>query len=107
MVCIENRNTGDFKVITRAEAAARAIALNQELKYMDYPDERTELCNCVVNLCEAVKEAKRQGDPTDPAVRRDRLKSMRKVSMVKHDGGVILKPSEQTLVSRYFKNLSI
>ena len=82
MICIENQNNGDFKVITRAEAAARAIALNEELRYMQYPDERDELSRCVVNLCEAVKEGKRQGDPTNIEVRKQRIKDRRKICML-------------------------
>lgn len=114
MVCIERQDTGDFRCLTRAEAAARAIALNGELAYVEYPDEREELSRCVVALAEAVKEAKRQGDPTDPAVRRERLKSMRKVSMLtggSTGGGVLLKPSEEIAVagplSKRFRNISI
>ena len=82
VICIEDQNTGNFVTITRAEAAARAIAFNGELPYITYPDERKELCDCVVALCEAVKEARSQGDPTDPEVTKDRVKSNRKVSLI-------------------------
>lgn len=82
LICIENQLDGNFKAITRAEAVARAICLNDELKFMDYPDERDELCKCVVNLGEAVKEAKRQGDPTNPDVRKQLIKDRKKVSVL-------------------------
>ena len=104
VICLENQDSGEFKAISRAEAAARAIALNAELQYIDFPDERRELSNCVIALCAAVKEAKRQGDPTDPEVVKDRIKSLRKAAMVtgavKSDGGIILG-------SQRFTNLTI
>lgn len=83
LICVEDQRDGDFKVITRAEAAARAITFNEELKYSDtYPSERDELCKCVCNLRDAVKEAKHQGDPTDPEVRRHRIRDAKKVSIL-------------------------
>lgn len=106
MVCLENVDNGDFRAITRAEAAARAIALNEELRFIEYPSERDELSRCIQNLCEVVKEAKRQGDPTNPAVRRDRIKSLRKPALItgpSSDGGVILDGS----ISKRFRSLSI
>jgi hypothetical protein len=86
MICIENQNNGDFKVITRMEAAARAITLNDELPHMAYADERDELCKCVVELCEAIKEGKRQGDPMNPEVRKQRIRDSRKVSLLMGPG---------------------
>jgi hypothetical protein len=108
MICIENQLDGDFKVLTRQEAAARAIALNRELPYIDYPDERVELSNCVCNLCEAIKEAKRQGDPDDPNVRRDRIRSMQKVSMITGDVKLI-KSSSITMgsISSRFSQIQV
>lgn len=87
LVCIEDQRNGEYKVITRAEAAARAIAFNAELQNYSYPSERDELCRCVCNLCEAVKEAKRQGDPTDPEVRRSRIKDAKKASILLSGSG--------------------
>lgn len=99
LVCIEDQISGSFKALTRAEAAARAVALNAELPYMQYPSERDELCNCVVNLCEAVKEAKRQGDPTDPNVRRQLVKDQRKVSMLIEGHNPIPPVSSGTIIN--------
>jgi hypothetical protein len=108
MICIEKRDTGAFRVLTRAEAAARAIALNQELKYMDdYPSDRKELSDCVVALCEAVKEAKRQGDPTKPEVARQILKQARKATMITGpslDGAQIIGAGS---ISKHFRNIQI
>lgn len=83
LICVEDQRNGAFKVMTRAEAAARTIALNGELSIASYyPSEKDELLKCVCNLAEAVKEAKRQGDPTDPDVRRQRIKDIHKVSIL-------------------------
>lgn len=108
MICIENQLNGNYKVIPRAEAAARAIALNAELPLMQYADEKQELCNCVVDLCEAVKEAKTQGDPILQKVRQQRLKDSRKHSIILSDGGVILTPKQSSQnLSERFKKLEI
>ena len=82
LICIENQNNGDFKVITRAEAAARIICLNDELPHFQYADERDELCRCVVNMCEAIKEAKRQGDPTNPEVAKQLIREKKRTSVL-------------------------
>lgn len=107
LICIENQCNGDFKVITRAEAAARAISLNEELRYMDYPSERDELTKCVVNLCEAIKEGRRQGDPTDPEVRKQLIRDRRKISVLMPAGtsssssiGMVPGVGVGTLISR-------
>src|SRR5437764_38910 len=82
MICIEDQRDGDFKCLSRTEAFERAKIFNEELRHTTYPDERDELCRCVVGLRDAYFEAKTQGDPTDPIVRKQKLKDMRKVSMV-------------------------
>lgn len=120
MICLENRNTGNFKVLARAEAAARAIALNEEMQYITYPDERDELLKCICELAEAVKEAKRQGDPTDPEVRRQRIKDNKKVSFMIERESVAPEPpafphldkapffnKSGYIISDRFKNLQI
>lgn len=103
VVCIEDQDTGNFKAITRAEAAARAICFNGELPYMDFPSEKYELSQCVVNLCEAIKEAKRQGDPTDPEVRKQLVKDKRKVSVLMDTSSG---PSSAELLSNQLRNNS-
>jgi hypothetical protein len=55
-----------FTAATRAEFAARIIALNDQAKHEKYADEREELFTFVEQACKAVKEAKHQGDPMDP-----------------------------------------
>lgn len=95
LIYLENRDTGDFKAISRADAAARAIMFNDELRRDDgfYPDERTELSNCICNLCEAVKEAKHQGDPFDPEAAKQRAKESHNPSvLIGTDGDAYLQP---------------
>lgn len=83
MICIEDQRDGDFKVLTRAEGAARAVALNAELSHMNtHPNDRDELCKAVVGMAACVKEAKTQGDPTNVEVRRQKIRDNRRVSML-------------------------
>jgi hypothetical protein len=82
LICIENQKTGEFKVIKRLDATLRAIALNAELAFTEYPSDRDELMRCVVALCEAVKEARRQGDPSNPEVAMQKIKDARKTSLI-------------------------
>ena len=55
-----------FKIETRAEFATRAIMLNEMARGWKWHDERHEFNKAVENMVAVVKEAKRQGDPTDP-----------------------------------------
>lgn len=68
-----------FAVATRAEFAARAIALNDQARGEKYADERWELNNLVVEMCSAVKDAKRQGDPMDPQAAKQKAYDNRKL----------------------------
>ncbi len=83
MVCIEDQRDGDFKVLSRAEAAARAIAFNEEVRYMNaHPSDRDEMLRMVVALASCVKEAKTQGDPENPEVRKHKIKAAKKTTMI-------------------------
>lgn len=80
LVHIEDQRDGSYVSLSAAEAFARAISFNQEVKAaaadtsltdrVMYPDERAEILKMVVDLMACVKEARRQGDPTDPEVSR-------------------------------------
>ncbi len=70
LIRIEDQLTGEFNSITRKEALLRAKAINEEISNVVYGDEREELHRAVENLIEVVKEAKAQGDPTNPEVLR-------------------------------------
>lgn len=72
-VWIEDQRDGEFKSMTSAEFAARAIAFGRSLKekwHCFYEDERTELSNCVQAMCACVKETFDQGDPHQEGVSR-------------------------------------
>lgn len=81
LIHIEDQRDGDYKVLSRAEAAARAISLNAQMPYLEYPDERKELCDAVCGLAECVKLAKKQGDPHDPEAAKQVARSERKLSV--------------------------
>lgn len=68
-----------FAVATRANFVARAIALNDQARYEKYADERVELNNLILDMVQACKDAKKQGDPTDPEVARQKAWENRKM----------------------------
>jgi hypothetical protein len=91
-ICIEDTsNEGNFKVVTRAEFAARVITLREYARRHThrYADERIEDENFIVNGCAAIKEGKRQGDPFDPAVLEQMLREHRK-TYVLGNGSVVI-----------------
>lgn len=70
VICIEDKENGDFNTVTAAEFAARIITV-REILAKDrhrFTDERNEDHNFILNGCACVKEARKQGDPFDPAV---------------------------------------
>jgi hypothetical protein len=103
LVHIENRHTGDYKCLSRAEAFARAVRFNEELKYDHdgtfYPDERTDMYRLVHSLLEVCQDAKYQGDPMDPVAAKQRAKESRKVSVL-FDMGKKQATSDKLIVAR-------
>lgn len=81
LVCIEDTSAeGEFKTVTAAEFAARVITVRRLLERHahKYADERNEDWNFIVNGAACVKEARRQGDPFDPAVLEELLRSRKR-----------------------------
>lgn len=92
-VCLHDEATGEFYVLTRREFLERAAALGEEAKRMRtmmaanpsrkwLSQDRVDLQNGVDMMIAAAREAKEQGDRTDPKVdewfikHRPRRKSM-------------------------------
>jgi hypothetical protein len=76
-VCVENEDeAGAFKSMSRVDAVARVILFKQAVDEgaYNYADERIEATNFIVNWCDSVREAKRQGDPFDPEVLAQQLR---------------------------------
>lgn len=71
-----------FSAASRAEFAARAIAMNDQARGERYADERYQLCELVTDMCQAVKDAKKQGDPTDSEVAKKKAYENRKLIFV-------------------------
>ncbi len=67
-VRLEDQQTGDYFTITRDEAFARAKAIAEEINSIKWPNEQYETVTMVQEMCDVIKEAEEQGDPTDPAV---------------------------------------
>ena len=78
-VCLHDESTGEFYVLTRREFLDRAAALGEEAKRLrtmmaENPDrkwmaqDRLDLQDGVDLMIAAAKEAKEQGDRTDPKV---------------------------------------
>jgi hypothetical protein len=81
----EDQNTGEFCVVTPSDFKQRAIALWLEAKRADqggHIDQRDNLNDWVVKMHAAWKDAKDQGDPTDPKVALQKLKARRKASLI-------------------------
>lgn len=82
LIYMEDHRCGDFNVITCADFAARARAINLEAKRAKYQVDRDNWNSWVLNMHECWKEAKAQGDPGDPVVMKQRYKERRKAIMV-------------------------
>jgi hypothetical protein len=78
-VCLHDEQTGEFFVLTRREFLQRAAALSDEAKRMrhmaaDNPSmkwisaDRADLQLGIENMLACTREAKEQGDRTDPTV---------------------------------------
>ena len=78
-VCLHDEDTGEFFGLTRREFLERAQALGLEAKRLRtmavenpdnkwMPQDRTDLQDGVEMMIAAAKEAKEQGDRTDPTV---------------------------------------
>lgn len=78
-VCLHDEETGEFFVLTRREFLERAAALSQEVKQLRQmmainpskkwlAGDRTDLQNGIDMMIAAAREAKEQGDRTDPEV---------------------------------------
>lgn len=84
-VAIEDQRDGNFKTMSAPEFFARAISFNAAVKKASpaalYPDERAEMQGLVIAMCECVKEARAQGDPSDPEVMKQVSKENRPISV--------------------------
>jgi hypothetical protein len=78
-VCLHDEQTGEFFVLTRREFLERAAALSQEVKQLRHmmtvnpskkwlAADRADLQQGIDTMIAAAKEAKEQGDRTDPEV---------------------------------------
>lgn len=79
-ICLHDEETGEFYVLTRKEFLERAQALSEEAARLrqvaaEQPNnaawlsaDRADLIQAVENMVECTKDAKEQGDRTDPAV---------------------------------------
>jgi len=92
-ICIEDEAMdGDFKVVRRSDFAARIIAIraNLEKGRYRYVDDRIADENFIINGAAAVKEGRKQGDPFDPEVLRQKMLEWRngKIILGNGSGGV-------------------
>jgi hypothetical protein len=78
VICIVDARNGDINAVTCKEFVERAEVINREAKRATYASDQRRLNDCVLNMYEVWKEAKQQGDPTDPAVMRQRLKDRKR-----------------------------
>lgn len=78
MVMLEDRNTGEFIAVTRRDMILRAMAFNDEINKIPWGDEREEMHSIVQSLADVIREAKHQGDPSDPKVVEDRVKEIKR-----------------------------
>ena len=78
-ICLHDESTGEFYVLTRREFLQRAQALSDEARRMrqvsaENPaktwvaSDRVELVQAIENMVACTREAKEQGDRTNPAV---------------------------------------
>lgn len=83
LVVWEDQNTGEFGVVTCADFKARAWALYKESQRPGLlASDEEHLKNWCTKMALCHDDAKTQGDPTDPAVLRQRVRERRKVSLV-------------------------
>lgn len=68
LVHLEDRDSGEYTVLVRREALLRARAINDTVHHYPHASERDEMHRLVSDLIDCVREAKRQGDPSDPEV---------------------------------------
>ena len=80
VICIEDTRDGSYQTASRAEFVARILVVRQSIdaNRYQYPSERNEDYNFIFNGVAAVKEAKQQGDPFDPAVIEALIRGRRK-----------------------------
>jgi hypothetical protein len=104
MVVLEDANDGSIKGLTVRTALKRAEALNAQVKVMNYRDERDEVMRCVENLIECIKEAKLQGDPTDPEICLKKVREQRRSRPVGFHQGLELngRPDRRYRIPTYF-----
>lgn len=79
-VCLHDESTGEFFVLTRREFLSRAQALSDEARRMRemgamnpskaawLSEDRMDLLQAIENMIACTREAKDQGDRTDPEV---------------------------------------
>ncbi len=70
-----------LRTIAPAELMQRAVAIAIAAKD-DYANVRSEVKQLMEDAAACAKEAKKQGDPTDPKVREDMTKHRRKSSII-------------------------
>jgi len=81
-ICIMDRQNGEITAATTRDFAKRAEAINVEAKRVTIPDEKRALQECVLSMYAVWKEAKTQGDPTDPQVLRQKVKERKRAILV-------------------------
>lgn len=89
IICIvDEAQDGDFHTETAADFAARVILMGRSLKLHQhvYADEREADTNFVLNGAACVKEARKQGDPFDPAALAQMLRSRSRSFIYTGDG---------------------
>jgi hypothetical protein len=82
VICIEDQEDGELTAVMCKEFAYRARAINEEAKITEDRDIRKMLFDGVLDMYEAFKDAKRQGDPSDPEVIRHRVRERRRAMLL-------------------------
>jgi hypothetical protein len=82
LIFMEDHNDGSFNVITCYDFALRAKCINEEAVRAKYPSDAKRLRDIVMDMYEAWKEAKAQGDPDDPVVAKQKYKERRKAVLI-------------------------
>ncbi len=72
-----------MNAVTCRNFAKRAEVINDEAKRTSYASDRRRLQDCVMSMHEVWKEAKAQGDPSDPEIIKKRLRENRRVLITK------------------------
>lgn len=89
LIHMEDKNNGEYSVVTRKDCLLRAKAINDTIQYYPHASERDEQHRLVQDLIECVRQAKDQGDPTDPEIFKQKLKEIKRSSSILLPGGAV------------------